>query len=323
MNRLSKPVILLMIASILLSCNLLSSISSQTENQPAEVDTAPEDVETSLPEAQIPEEGEETPTPSQPPVPLQQTGDIFIDHTTTDITLIPEEWLEAARENVAWFYGHTSHGSQLITGAYFLMEKVDPLKYNLVTDSETLPSNSDPPAMRIFDDGSWGWDADSFLPTAHERLGSPDGTPQVNVFMWSWCGEMSSEDTQVQRYLDMMSELENEYPSVRFVYMTGHTDGGSETLARNNEIVRSYARQNHKILFDFADIESWDPAGKFYQDTNDSCPWCVSWCLLHPGQCLNLPAFDSECAHSNGFNCKLKGQAFWWLAARLAGWNNQ
>jgi len=323
MNRLYKPVILLMVASILLSCNLLSSLSSPAENQPAEEGSAPELLETPTSEIQSAETGEEIPTPGQPPAALQPAGDIFIDHTTADITLIPEEWLEAARNNIAWFYGHTSHGSQLIAGANFLMQQVDPLKFNLVTDSETLPGQVDPPAMRIFDDGSWGWDADSFVPTAHERLGSPDGAPRVNAFMWSWCGEMSSEDTQVQRYLDMMAELENEYPTVRFVYMTGHTDGGSETLARNNELVRSFARQNHKVLFDFADIESWDPAGKFYSDTDDSCPWCTTWCLLHPGQCLKLPAFDSECAHSNGLNCKLKGQAFWWLSARLAGWEGQ
>ncbi len=43
--------------------------------------------------------------------------------------------------------------------------------------------------------------------------------------MWSWCGEMSWLDTsEVQQYLDMMTQLEGEYPQVRFVYMTGHTD---------------------------------------------------------------------------------------------------
>ena len=53
------------------------------------------------------------------------------------------------------------------------------------------------------------------------------------------------------------SAFEQQYPSMRFIYMTGHTDGGGATLARNNDIVRQYAREHGQVLFDFADIETY------------------------------------------------------------------
>ena len=49
-----------------------------------------------------------------------------------------------------------------------------------------------------------------------------------------------------------MNKLENEYPNVHFVYMTGHLDGSglNGNLHIRNEQIRNYCKNNNKILFD-------------------------------------------------------------------------
>jgi hypothetical protein len=163
-----------------------------------------------------------------------------------------------------------------------------------------------------------------------------------NVVMWSWCGQVSGATAaDIDTYLSLMSQLEQAYPTVTFVYMTGHLDGSGAAgnLHQRNEQIRSYCRANNKVLFDFADIESYDPGGTVnylerfgtdgceYDKNGDGNPWgdanwAQEWVAANPGHELTrLANACGGCAHSQQLNCIMKARAFWWMMARLAGWD--
>jgi len=252
---------------------------------------------------------------------------LVIDHTMTDLAKIPAYWLTQAKR-LTMHYAHTSHGSQLITGAQWW--ELQNATYNIdlrVGGTPALPP--DTTAFRIYD----GNNPDTYITPelywstddGKNRTRSVANTGLFNYSMWAWCGQQSSNSTAtVQQYLDTMNQFEQQYPAMRFIYMTGHTDGTGPggTLFRNNDQVRQYVRNNNKVLFDFADIETYNPSGggPYYNDANGYCQWCDAWCTGHPSDCANFDQMG-DCAHTHKLFCRLKGAAFWWMMARLAGWN--
>ncbi|MEN6312397.1 MAG: hypothetical protein ABFD80_12770, partial [Acidobacteriota bacterium] len=212
---------------------------------------------------------------------------IVIDHTSTRLARIPAEWIAAAKKSLHIAYGHTSHGSQLVDGMTGLVRWKGPLyAWNGGGEGGALDLrayNGDFGGLGIA--GDLGGDtAGNMNRKAWEKatrlylIQNPD----VNVVVWSWCWQVGGTEDDIRLYLDLMGKLEKDYPRVRFVYMTGRVDGTPldgppweiATVLRNRQI-RDYCRKHGKILYDFADIESYDPDGRYFGDKrlNDHCDY--------------------------------------------------
>jgi len=255
---------------------------------------------------------------------------IIIDHHCIDLEEIPTEWIDNAKADLFIGYGHTSHGSQLTSG-------MDALESQFTDGTYDWSHDGGPGELHLFegsggylelDCGYAGWDTET-----REYL---NDFPDCNVIMWSWCGQVNDVILNTH-YLTPMQQLETDYPDVQFVYMTGHLEGlGPDgSLFQANQQIRDFCEENDKILFDFADIEKFDPdAAINYQDyfADDGCNytpagggtanWANDWLDANPDheltQCSQL---CSGCAHSVSLNCVKKGVACWYLWAQLAGWD--
>ena len=203
-----------------------------------------------------------------PTVPSALGGSIIIDHNDTDITALSQAALTNAKTDLHIGYGHTSHGSQVTTGMAGLVDFANGGGLDLAYPADFFDWNNGGAGGALdlhdyFKPGDLGNpDRCTWASRTRDYLDDPANS-DVNVIMWSWCGQADTTAANIDLYLDLMNQLETDYLGVRFVYMTGHVNGcsTSENLFLRNQQIRDYCLAADKILFVFADIVSWEPEG--------------------------------------------------------------
>ncbi|MBN2353496.1 MAG: fibronectin type III domain-containing protein [Spirochaetales bacterium] len=309
-------------------------------------------------------------TPPAPPA--TPSGSRIADHTVVDRIrrgTLPITAIQTAKTSLHIAYGHTSHGSQLADGMGGLVGFANggacDGTFTYSSQSDLFASNQDGSgsALHLFegsqyDSGDMELDCGYYprwVNETHDFLGAPDAQgrgsnrPEYNVVIWSWCGQASGydEQTMIDHYLAPMDALEAEYWGVTFVYMTCHLNTADawteQNLLARDEQVRRYCLDHGKWLFDFSDIETYDPDGVFYagRHPNDACNydfnnngiteqdgdtvaingdrnWAIDWQNSHTE---GVDWYSCGAAHSQPVNANMKAYAAWWLWCRIPGWD--
>jgi len=253
---------------------------------------------------------------------------ILINHIKANLSLIQESDVIKAKQKLHIAYGHTSHVSQLIDGMKGLINfKGNLYLFNNGGNDGALDLRDRPfsGASDLGNPNRTAW--------AEATRNYLKNNPEINVIIWSWCGQVSSaSEADIKTYLDLMNGLEVEFPAVKFVYMTGHLDGSGKSgnLNQRNEQIRNYCKAYKKILYDFADIESYDPDGQtnyMVLRGNDNCDydsngdgtrdanWAKDWQNSHTE---GDDWYNCNAAHSQALNANQKAYAAWNLWVSLA-----
>ncbi len=282
------------------------------------------------------------------PMIIPGSTTVIADHTIAHediLRSIPDEYINAARNDLHVAYQHTSHGTHVSRGMFGLPD------YKAGDDNRFAISNNDPQDDKLdFRDNAMesyaepGADASdlsrnetAFIQATRNYLDDPDNS-EINVIMWSWCN-IAGHDVATN-YLPGMQILISEYPSVAFIFMTGHANQGANVGDENPksqaDLIINYCEENKFYCLDYYGIDTHDMAGNYWEDAGDDGNsstggnYYADWQNSHsvgdgyfenrgaPGGGVTYGAHNSQHITANR-----KAYAMWYILATIAGWDGE
>ncbi len=297
--------------------------------------------------------------------PLLAQTSFVIDHNHTDLSQIPDNWIDSAKKNLKIIYFRRSHGSHIDVGGMAALRRFSATYADKYNYNETGSGGALKLATQWH---SVDFEPDTWYSITRAYLDDP-ANADINVAMWAWSSKFYVSD--VQAYLDTMEAFIRDYgPNgtkiqagvrtvpVTFIFQTAcsqASDAANQIVYEQNQLIRQHCADNNRILFDFNDIETYNPDGVYFGDGNPDGSysglkrldddisynldgggrgnWGIEWNNAHPSSELAQLSADNICTvceHSDQrenpdednsrLHCVLKGRAAWWMWAKLAGW---
>jgi hypothetical protein len=255
--------------------------------------------------------------------PLAENA-IIADHTVLGrFSAIPTSALSAAAAKKTLFM-HQSTGNNIDYLGLQCLAGLQDDPSVFPTECSTYATNPYHP----YDNRSWNWKfwdnpvSDAIAKT--DQFVSVVNAQQSNyqVLGMKFC-YVDGWNQDFDYYRQKMEGLEKAYPDKTFIWATSvigaqsayAADPASMQSCLNiqdfNQKLRAYARDNHKILYDLADIESHDPDGNLCQ-YNGCEVLCDVYYDGYGGGGGGHPDVDGSLRMAKGF---------WWLMARISGWD--
>lgn len=250
------------------------------------------------------------------PVVTEMGPALTADHSAPgQFDQIPDEYIQKAAELRLMFRG-SSIAHNIDMGLDCLEGNFSDRRPNYCSDFFSLKYDRSNWEFLIRGNPGWIQKVDDFVQLVDQNADSYD----VFIFLVDYADgidestypKISDSENFQTRFVDKLEALQARHPDKIIVWTTmSMARTGFENGTAFNQMLRAYAAEHNKTLFDLADIESHSPQGEAELDAQNRE-------VLFSGY-----TDESRAGHLNEIGRERVSRSLWWFMARLAGWEGE